>query len=98
MNASLRNRFRSQIAPKLYSQRNTASPLVYYKIKGRHATWLITEATQEENDVRFFGYVASESPEWRYFNLSDLERDTTNVNLDVTELSGINLAKALADR
>lgn len=93
---NLKSRFHLGAAPKLYAQHNAASPLVYYRVEGPDKIWLITEETAEGDDVRFFGYVASSSPEWQYFTLSDLESAHRAVNLKVTEFAGIKLSQALS--
>jgi hypothetical protein len=92
---NLKNRFVRSRAPKLFSQHNVPSPLVYYRVESQDRIWLITEVTHEDDEVRFFGYVASDLPEWRYFSLSDLEQADRRSELKVTEFKGIKVSKAL---
>ncbi len=61
--------------PALYSQENTKDPIVHAKFftPDSNWTWFATEASEEEGDVRFFGYVIGHEEEWGYFILSELE-------------------------
>ena len=61
--------------PPLYSQENTKDPTVHAKFftPDSNWTWFATEGSEEEGDVRFFGYVIGFEEEWGYFVLSELE-------------------------
>ena len=61
--------------PRLYSQENTADPIVHCKFFTPWSgwTWFATEGESDEEDFRFFGYVCGHEEEWGYFVLSELE-------------------------
>lgn len=61
--------------PVRYAQEHVADPMVHLKFftPDSQWTWYVTEASDEEGDVRFFGYVIGFEREWGYFLLSELE-------------------------
>jgi hypothetical protein len=77
-------------APKLYSQRHSLSPLVFYTIRGEDTFWLVTEASQSQQDVKCFGFNASGEGEWGHFSLSELREP-----INITQIDGLPLAQAL---
>jgi Protein of unknown function (DUF2958) len=60
--------------PPLYSQEHADDPIVHLKFFTPDSgwTWFVTEASPEDNDFIFFGYVIGFESEWGYFGLSEL--------------------------
>jgi len=61
--------------PRLYTQETEKDPIVHLKFFTPDSkwTWYVTEAEEEDGDVRFFGFVIGFENEWGYFMLSELE-------------------------
>lgn len=61
--------------PPLYSQEHEADPLVICKFFHPLSfwTWYAYEASPEDDDFIFFGWVYGDFPELGYFSLSELE-------------------------
>jgi hypothetical protein len=61
--------------PPLYTQENVKDPIVFIKFftPDSNWTWYVTEGSEEDGDVRFFGYVIGLEREWGYFLLSELQ-------------------------
>ena len=59
----------------LYSQEKNENPkiLVKFFCPWNQWTWYVTEASREEDDWLFFGYVIGHEKELGYFTLSELE-------------------------
>lgn len=88
----LTEELRSEI-PRLHSQEDDKNPHVYAKFFNPSSgwVWLVTEGQQDGNDYLFYGYIISNTGEWAYFSLNELEderlyhgvaleRDTTFVS------------------
>ena len=71
--------------PRLYSQEAEAEPMVYAKfcLPGTGWTWYVTEGSEQEGDVLFFGFVVGLESEFGYFLLSELESVRTPQGLAV---------------
>ena len=68
--------------PPLYSQESVQDPQVICKFftPDSNWTWFVTEGSPDEDneqDIRFFGYVIGTAEEWGYFMLSELESAPT---------------------
>ncbi len=62
--------------PPLYTQENTADPMIYLEISLLQFPWrwYVSECEIEESgDVLFFGFVNGDFDEWGYFRLSEME-------------------------
>ncbi len=67
---------RKREIPPLYTQENTADPMIYLEISLFQFPWrwYVSECEIEESgDVLFFGFVNGDFDEWGYFRLSELE-------------------------
>ncbi len=74
--------------PALYAQENSKDPTVHLKFFTPDSswTWFATEASPDEdneNDLRFFGYVIGLEEEWGYFMLSELEENRGPMGLPI---------------
>jgi hypothetical protein len=61
--------------PAFCSQDGNRDPIVHLKFftPDSNWTWFVTEGSEDEENVRFFGYVLGLEEEWGYFMLSELE-------------------------
>lgn len=75
----------------LYSQdhkKAEAEVIIKYFLPGTGVTWYVLEASQEGEDITFFGYFYSEAggSEYGYFTLNQLEK--VEVNIPVEDNTG----------
>ena len=74
--------------PALYSQETQDDPQVICKFftPDSNWTWFVTEGSPDEDndqDIRFFGFVIGFAEAWGYFMLSELEADLRSPRMPI---------------